>query len=135
MNFYSMGLAYNTKIFKDNNTPSPASWSDMWNPKLAGHIALTDITQSTAKDVINKYATPSSFWRRNRSLRVLSATSGSRDEVTSSQIKRSGSDYVILCRSKKPIDPNPGKEILVDHSSASTRMHTALPLPSCEPMA
>jgi putative spermidine/putrescine transport system substrate-binding protein len=52
MNFYSVGLAYNKKIFKDNNIPAPLSWSDMWNPKLAGHIALPDITQSTAKDVV-----------------------------------------------------------------------------------
>jgi putative spermidine/putrescine transport system substrate-binding protein len=52
MNFYSVGLAYNTKIFEDHNIPAPTSWSDMWNPKLAGHIALPDITQSTAKDVV-----------------------------------------------------------------------------------
>lgn len=52
MNFYAVGLAYNTKIFKDNNIPAPTSWNDMWNPKLAGHIALPDITQSTAKDVV-----------------------------------------------------------------------------------
>lgn len=52
MNFYSVGLVYNTKIFKDNNIPEPTSWNDMWNPKLAGRIALPDITQSTAKDVV-----------------------------------------------------------------------------------
>jgi putative spermidine/putrescine transport system substrate-binding protein len=52
MNFYAVGLAYNTKIFKDNNIPAPTSWNDMWNPKLAGHIALPDITQSTAKDIV-----------------------------------------------------------------------------------
>jgi len=52
MNFYSVGLAYNTEIFKDNGIPAPTSWSDMWNPKMAGHIALPDITQSTAKDII-----------------------------------------------------------------------------------
>jgi putative spermidine/putrescine transport system substrate-binding protein len=52
MNFYSVGFAYNTRIFKDNGIPEPTSWDDMWNPKLAGHIALPDITQSTAKDVV-----------------------------------------------------------------------------------
>jgi len=52
MNFYSVGLAYNTKIFKANNIPEPTSWNDMWNPKLAGRIALPDITQTTAKDVV-----------------------------------------------------------------------------------
>src|SRR5215469_2292327 len=39
MNFYSVGLAYNTKIFRDNNITAPSSWNDMWNPKLAGHTA------------------------------------------------------------------------------------------------
>lgn len=29
---------------------------------------------------------------------------------------QAGSDYVILCHSKTPIDPNPGKEIMVHHS-------------------
>jgi len=29
---------------------------------------------------------------------------------------QAGSDYVILCRSKTPIDPNPGKEIMVHHA-------------------
>lgn len=52
MNFYSVGLAYNTKIFKNNNIPEPTSWDDMWNPNLAGHIALPDISQSTAKDIV-----------------------------------------------------------------------------------
>lgn len=52
MNFYSVGLVYNTKIFKDKNIPEPTSWNDMWNPQFAGHIALPDITQSTAKDVV-----------------------------------------------------------------------------------
>src|ERR1700752_1564883 len=52
MNFYSVGLVYNTKIFEDKNIPEPTSWNDMWNPLFAGHIALPDITQSTAKDVV-----------------------------------------------------------------------------------
>lgn len=52
MNFYSVGLVYNTKILKDKNIPEPTSWNDMWNPRFAGHIALPDITQSTAKDVV-----------------------------------------------------------------------------------
>jgi putative spermidine/putrescine transport system substrate-binding protein len=52
MNFYAVGLVYNTKVFKDNHLPEPTSWNDMWNPQFAGHIALPDITQSTAKDVV-----------------------------------------------------------------------------------
>lgn len=52
MNFYAVGLVYNTKIFKDSNIAEPTSWNDMWNPQFAGHIALPDITQSTAKDIV-----------------------------------------------------------------------------------
>jgi len=29
---------------------------------------------------------------------------------------RAGTDYVVLCRSKTPIDPNPGKDIMVHHA-------------------
>jgi catechol 2,3-dioxygenase-like lactoylglutathione lyase family enzyme len=29
---------------------------------------------------------------------------------------QAGSDYVILCHSRTPIDPNPGKEIMIHHS-------------------
>src|SRR5262249_2178227 len=50
--FWSVGLVYNVEIYKKNGIPEPTSWSDMWNPKVAGRIALPDITQSTAKDVI-----------------------------------------------------------------------------------
>jgi putative spermidine/putrescine transport system substrate-binding protein len=52
INFWSVGIAYNHQIFERNGIPAPTSWSDLWNPKLAGKIALPDITQSAAKDLI-----------------------------------------------------------------------------------
>lgn len=52
VNFWSVGIAYNTQLFAENNIPEPTSWADLWNPQLAGKIALPDITQSSAKDLI-----------------------------------------------------------------------------------
>jgi putative spermidine/putrescine transport system substrate-binding protein len=52
INFWSVGLAYNTDLFEKNGISAPTSWADLWNPKLAGKIALPDITQSSAKDLI-----------------------------------------------------------------------------------
>ncbi|MGE3150773.1 MAG: ABC transporter substrate-binding protein [Pseudorhodoplanes sp.] len=52
VNFWAVGVAYNTEIYKKNGIPEPTSWNDLWNPKLAGRIALPDITQSTAKDLV-----------------------------------------------------------------------------------
>src|SRR5262249_19560300 len=52
INFWSVGIAYNTEIYKKNGIPEPTSWADLWNPKAAGRVAMPDITQSTAKDVV-----------------------------------------------------------------------------------
>jgi putative spermidine/putrescine transport system substrate-binding protein len=40
MNFYSTGIAYNVEKFKAAGIPAPTSWADLWNPKLAGHVAV-----------------------------------------------------------------------------------------------
>lgn len=40
MNFYSIGIAYNEAKFKAAGIPPPTSWADLWNPQLAGHIAV-----------------------------------------------------------------------------------------------
>jgi putative spermidine/putrescine transport system substrate-binding protein len=37
-------LAYNKKKFEELGLPEPKSWADLWNPKLAGHVALPDIS-------------------------------------------------------------------------------------------
>src|SRR5262249_8612129 len=36
INFWSVGIAYNTEIYKKNGIPEPTSWADLWNPKAAG---------------------------------------------------------------------------------------------------
>lgn len=40
LNFYSTGIAYNVEKFKAAGIPEPTSWADLWNPKLAGHVAV-----------------------------------------------------------------------------------------------
>jgi putative spermidine/putrescine transport system substrate-binding protein len=40
LNFYSTGIAYNVEKFKAAGIPEPTSWTDLWNPKLAGHVAV-----------------------------------------------------------------------------------------------
>lgn len=40
LNFYSTGIAYNVEKFKAAGIPAPTSWADLWNPKLAGHVAV-----------------------------------------------------------------------------------------------
>lgn len=52
MIFYSVGLAYNTKKFKELGLPEPTSWNDLWHPKLAGHVAVPDITTIAGQDFL-----------------------------------------------------------------------------------
>ena len=40
LNFYSTGIAYNVEKLKAAGIPEPTSWADLWNPKLAGHVAV-----------------------------------------------------------------------------------------------
>lgn len=40
LNFYSTGIAYNAEKFKAAGIAEPTSWADLWNPKLAGHVAV-----------------------------------------------------------------------------------------------
>ena len=40
LNFYSTGIAYNVEKFKTAGIAPPASWADLWNPKLAGHVGV-----------------------------------------------------------------------------------------------
>jgi spermidine/putrescine-binding protein len=41
--FY-VGIGYNTEKFREQGIPAPKSWADLWNPKLAGHIAIPALT-------------------------------------------------------------------------------------------
>ncbi|MGE3148603.1 MAG: PotD/PotF family extracellular solute-binding protein [Pseudorhodoplanes sp.] len=51
-NFWTIGLVYNTEAFKKAGIPEPTSWNDLWDPRLAGRIALPDIVQSSSRDLI-----------------------------------------------------------------------------------
>jgi len=42
--FYSMGIAYNYEKLKAAGIPEITSWADLWNPKLAGRVAVPDLT-------------------------------------------------------------------------------------------
>lgn len=41
--FY-VGFAYNKKKFDELGIPAPTSWSDLWNPKLAGHVSIPSLS-------------------------------------------------------------------------------------------
>lgn len=56
MLFWSWGLMYNVKAFKDNGIPEPESWQDLWNPKLAGKVSIADITGPGGVDFVLKSA-------------------------------------------------------------------------------
>ena len=43
--FYSVGITYNYEKFKEAGIPDPTSWNDLWNPKLAGRVAVPDLAQ------------------------------------------------------------------------------------------
>lgn len=40
MNFYETGIVYNVEKLKAAGIPAPTSWADLWNPQLAGHVAV-----------------------------------------------------------------------------------------------
>jgi putative spermidine/putrescine transport system substrate-binding protein len=50
--FYSVGLTYNTKKFADAGIPEPTSWADLWNPKLAGRVAVPDLAQIMGREFL-----------------------------------------------------------------------------------
>ncbi len=54
--FWSTGIAFNSKKFAEAGIPEPTSWNDLWDPRLEGHVALPDITQTPALDLITATA-------------------------------------------------------------------------------
>ncbi len=46
------GIVYNTEKFAANGIPKPERYKDLLNPKLAGKLALIDITQAGASQLI-----------------------------------------------------------------------------------
>ena len=55
--FWSWGLMYNVKAFQEAwHIRRPSSWLDLWNPKLAGKIAIADIAGPGGVDFVLKIA-------------------------------------------------------------------------------
>jgi putative spermidine/putrescine transport system substrate-binding protein len=54
--FWSWGLIYNEKAFRENGIPPPTTWEDLWNPKLAGKISIADISAPGGVDFVLKAA-------------------------------------------------------------------------------
>ncbi|HEX5326049.1 MAG TPA: extracellular solute-binding protein, partial [Acetobacteraceae bacterium] len=54
--FWSWGLMYNRKALHDHGVAEPTSWDDLWNPKLAGKVAIADISGPGGVDFVLKTA-------------------------------------------------------------------------------
>jgi putative spermidine/putrescine transport system substrate-binding protein len=52
VSFYSVGIAYNPTKFEEAGIPEPTSWNDLWNPKLAGRVAIGDLTTSYGREFL-----------------------------------------------------------------------------------
>ncbi len=44
--FYSCGYVYNVDKFKEAGIPAPKSWADLWNPALAGRVAIPTLNST-----------------------------------------------------------------------------------------
>ncbi|HTV37003.1 MAG TPA: extracellular solute-binding protein, partial [Xanthobacteraceae bacterium] len=53
---YSIGIVYNKDKLKAAGIAEPDSWQDLWNPKLAGHISVPDISLPQGADFVMKMA-------------------------------------------------------------------------------
>lgn len=51
-----IGIAYNKKKFDELGLPKPTSFADLYNPKLAGHVAMTDINSIEAPYLLVAFA-------------------------------------------------------------------------------
>ncbi len=54
--FYSFGIAYNEDNLKPAGIPMPTKWSDLWDPRLAGHISVPDLVNIQGRDFVVKAA-------------------------------------------------------------------------------
>lgn len=48
------GLEYNTKVFSQHHWAPPTSFSDLWNPKYKGHVAIFDISSPFAQALLEE---------------------------------------------------------------------------------
>ena len=51
-----IGIAYNKKKFDELGIATPTSFGDLFNPKLAGHVAMTDVNSIEAPYVLAAFA-------------------------------------------------------------------------------
>jgi putative spermidine/putrescine transport system substrate-binding protein len=47
--FVEIGIAYNVKQFADTGIAAPTSWEDLWDPRLAGHLAIPDLSSVSGR--------------------------------------------------------------------------------------
>ncbi|MGE0237749.1 MAG: ABC transporter substrate-binding protein [Parvibaculaceae bacterium] len=50
--FVGVGIAYSRKKFEEAGLPPPSSWNDLWNPKLAGHLAIPDLSSVSGRNFL-----------------------------------------------------------------------------------
>ena len=53
---YSIGIVYNKDKLKAAGIAEPTSWADLFNPKLAGHISIPDMSLPQGADFVMKMA-------------------------------------------------------------------------------
>ena len=46
------GIQYNSKAFADSGMPAPAAWSDLWDARLKGKIALYNFSVAYSQDLL-----------------------------------------------------------------------------------
>ncbi|WP_171916167.1 ABC transporter substrate-binding protein [Paraburkholderia xenovorans] len=50
--FVSVALVYNADRFREANIPAPTSWKDLWDPRLAGHVALPTLQNAAGRALL-----------------------------------------------------------------------------------
>ena len=52
LQFLSTGIAFNRKKFQEAGIPTPTSWKDLWDPRLAGKIAIPELSHPTGRGFV-----------------------------------------------------------------------------------
>jgi len=56
MGIQSLGIEYNTKVFKEQGWTPPTSWMDLWDPKYKGHVVFYNMPIGYANLLFAKIA-------------------------------------------------------------------------------
>lgn len=54
--FYSIGIVYNKQKLQEAGVPAPTSWDALWDPRVAGHVSVPDISLPQGSDFAVKIA-------------------------------------------------------------------------------